>query len=238
MNSNEIINSIEATCLKMDCDIEEFYDKICKYGFKTYCLLPQHADSPFLIKKHWASYGSHNRVTVFNFPFGSSSAESVCIDINRYVAFDGADIVLPPLSGNINYNNFLRDISTSLSQLSKQQFGEYATTRFLERSKIIIESLLIEWNERIFKDTLNYIYLRGFGFIKTHTGFGPRGVNIDDIKRIRDVVGDSIKIKASGGIKSLDDLMKLKDAGADVFGIGIDSAIKIAEELGVKPCKD
>ena len=67
-----------------------------------------------------------------------------------------------------------------------------------------------------------------FDFIKTCTGYGPRGVTVEDIEKIKNHVGDNIKIKASGGIRSYDFCSKLIKAGAD--RIGASGSIKILEE--------
>ena len=101
--------------------------------------------------------------------------------------------------------------------------------------KLIVEPLLNNYEE-VSDDidlemVCNMAIQHNFDYIKTHTGFGSRGVEVDDVKRIKDIVGDKIKIKASGGIKTLGQLIKLKEAGASRFGIGIDSAITIIKEL-------
>ncbi|MGE5450161.1 MAG: deoxyribose-phosphate aldolase [Methanomassiliicoccales archaeon] len=55
-------------------------------------------------------------------------------------------------------------------------------------------------------------------FLKTSTGFGPRGVSVEDILLIRETVGTAARIKASGGIKTLAFTRRLLDAGADRIG--------------------
>ncbi|MGB9608725.1 MAG: 2-deoxyribose-5-phosphate aldolase, partial [bacterium] len=68
----------------------------------------------------------------------------------------------------------------------------------------------------------------GADFIKTSTGFGPRGTSLDDVRTIRNVVGGAMRIKAAGGIKSLNDVISFLGAGAD--RIGTSSAVQIMEE--------
>ncbi len=68
-----------------------------------------------------------------------------------------------------------------------------------------------------------------FDFIKTCTGYGPRGVTVDDIKKIKDYVQNDIKIKASGGIKTLEQAEKLIAAGAD--RLGTSSSVQIMQEF-------
>ncbi len=55
-------------------------------------------------------------------------------------------------------------------------------------------------------------------FIKTCTGYGPRNVTVEDIKKIKAHVGNKIKIKASGGIKTKEFAIELINAGADRIG--------------------
>jgi deoxyribose-phosphate aldolase len=66
-------------------------------------------------------------------------------------------------------------------------------------------------------------------FVKTSTGFGTGGATADDVRLIRKVVGDRLKVKASGGIRSYHDAILLLDAGAD--RIGASSSIAIVSEL-------
>ncbi|MFA5072622.1 MAG: deoxyribose-phosphate aldolase [Nitrospirota bacterium] len=71
----------------------------------------------------------------------------------------------------------------------------------------------------------------GAEFIKTSTGYGPRGATVDDIRLIRDSVGSACRIKASGGIKDLAAVMAMIEAGADRVGTSSGPAI-MQEYLG------
>ena len=65
-------------------------------------------------------------------------------------------------------------------------------------------------------------------FIKTSTGFAPGGATLGDVKLMKAVVGDAVKIKAAGGIRDLDTCLAMIDAGAE--RIGTSSGIAIVEE--------
>lgn len=65
----------------------------------------------------------------------------------------------------------------------------------------------------------------GADFVKTSTGFGPRGASVEDIRVMRDAVGDALGIKASGGIRSRADAVALVAAGADRLGTSAGIAI-------------
>ena len=66
-------------------------------------------------------------------------------------------------------------------------------------------------------------------FVKTSTGFGSDGAKVEDVELIHSVVGDDVQIKASGGVRTLEDVLKLYEAGCTRFGTS--SAIKIIEEI-------
>ncbi len=65
----------------------------------------------------------------------------------------------------------------------------------------------------------------GAGFIKTSTGYGPRGASVEDIRLIRQTVGSSCRIKASGGIKDLASVTSMIEAGAERIGTSAGPAI-------------
>jgi len=58
----------------------------------------------------------------------------------------------------------------------------------------------------------------GAAFVKTATGFGPRGASVEDIRIMRACVGERLGVKASGGIRTRDDAERMVAAGADVLG--------------------
>jgi len=70
----------------------------------------------------------------------------------------------------------------------------------------------------------------GAAFVKTGSGWAPRGTTLEDIRLVKSFVGDRIKIKASGGIRSLDTLVGMYQAGARRFGVNLVSGIHIVEE--------
>jgi deoxyribose-phosphate aldolase len=75
----------------------------------------------------------------------------------------------------------------------------------------------------------------GAAFIKTGTGWADRGTTLEDIKLIKSIVGDQIKIKASGGIRDLDTLVAMYHAGARRFGVNLKSGIEIVQQARQNP---
>lgn len=70
----------------------------------------------------------------------------------------------------------------------------------------------------------------GAAFVKTGTGWAERGTTLEDVQLIKSLVGDSIQIKASGGIRDLEGLLSMYKAGARRFGVNLKSGLKIVEE--------
>ena len=82
--------------------------------------------------------------------------------------------------------------------------------------KVIIETCFLDEEEKriackIARDC-------GANFVKTSTGFGTGGATVDDIRLMKDTVGDKMKIKASGGIRDKETLEEMVKAGADRIG--------------------
>jgi deoxyribose-phosphate aldolase len=69
----------------------------------------------------------------------------------------------------------------------------------------------------------------GARFVKTSTGFGTGGATAEDVRLLRKAVGDRLQVKASGGVRSYHDAIRMLDAGAD--RIGASSSIAIISEL-------
>ena len=62
-------------------------------------------------------------------------------------------------------------------------------------------------------------------FVKTSTGFGTGGANAHDVKLMKDTVGDTMKVKASGGMRTYEDVVPVLEAGADRLGVSASIAI-------------
>jgi deoxyribose-phosphate aldolase len=91
--------------------------------------------------------------------------------------------------------------------------------------KVIIETALLNDNQKAVASTL--AKLAGADFVKTSTGFSTGGATVHDVALMRLVVGPKIGIKASGGIRTLEDLKQMAAAGAT--RIGASASVKIIE---------
>jgi|SRR5271154_6288386 len=92
--------------------------------------------------------------------------------------------------------------------------------------KVIIESCLLTEEEK--ERACRLACEAGADFVKTSTGFSSGGATLADVALMRRVVGANVGVKASGGVRTLDDLLKMVEAGAT--RIGTSGGVKIVQE--------
>jgi deoxyribose-phosphate aldolase len=82
--------------------------------------------------------------------------------------------------------------------------------------KVILETSALTTEEKIIGSTLSK--LAGAAFVKTSTGFGKGGATVEDIQLMRSIVGGELGVKASGGVRTVEDAIKMAQAGANRIG--------------------
>ena len=93
--------------------------------------------------------------------------------------------------------------------------------------KVIIETCLLSKEEKI--QATKIVMDCGADFVKTSTGFSIKGATVEDVRLLKGVIMDRIRVKASGGIRDYQTAMKMIDAGAQ--RIGTSSGVKIVQEM-------
>ena len=89
--------------------------------------------------------------------------------------------------------------------------------------KVILETSALDTEQKIIGCTLSK--LAGAAFVKTSTGFGKGGATVEDVALMRRIVGPDIGVKASGGVRTADDVIKMAQAGANRIGASASVAI-------------
>ncbi|MGN1341336.1 MAG: 2-deoxyribose-5-phosphate aldolase, partial [Oscillospiraceae bacterium] len=89
--------------------------------------------------------------------------------------------------------------------------------------KVIVETCYLTEEEKI--ELCGCVTRAGADFIKTSTGFGTAGAKIEDIRLFSQHIGDNVRMKAAGGVKSREDLEMFLEAGGE--RIGTSSAVKL-----------
>jgi deoxyribose-phosphate aldolase len=98
-------------------------------------------------------------------------------------------------------------------------------------TKLIIECCYLTDDEKV--QACRLAKKAGFDFVKTSTGFGTGGATLHDVALMRKTVGKTMGVKAAGGIRTLEDALKMIEAGAS--RIGCSASVDIVESLGM-PC--
>ncbi len=207
----EINKIIDHTILKPDATKEEV-QRVCaeakQYRFASVCV-----NSCYTRLVHEALTGTEVKTcTVVGFPLGATSVKP--LEASRAV-WDGADEIDMVINlGALKQKEYQ---AVRLDIESVVEASEHALV------KVIIETCLLTDDEK--KRACELAVLAGADFVKTSTGFSTGGAATADVALMRKTVGADIGVKASGGIRTLEDVLKMTGAGAN--RIGTSSGVQI-----------
>ena len=215
MELEEILKKVDHTLLSQTASLEEI-KQICddgiKYDTASVCI-------PASFVKQVKDYvGDRIKIcTVIGFPNGYSTT-AVKVFETQDAIDNGADEI--DMVINIGWLKDKRydDITNEIKAI-KEACGK-------KLLKVIIETCLLTDDEKI--KMCEIVTAAGADYIKTSTGFSTGGATFDDIKLFKEHVGEQVKIKAAGGIKSIDDAIKFIELGAN--RLGTSRLVKIAKE--------
>lgn len=218
MDIKDILAKCDHTLLKQEStweDIKVILDDAKKYHTASVCI------PPCFIKRAKEYTGDDVKLcTVIGFPNGSHTTESKVFETKDAIA-NGADEVDMVINigelkaGNDDY------VLDEIKQLREASKGKIL--------KVIIETCLLTDDEKI--RMCEIVTKSGADFIKTSTGFSTGGATFEDIELFAKHVGANLKIKASGGISSIEDAEKFIELGAS--RLGTSRIVKIVKEQGL-----
>jgi deoxyribose-phosphate aldolase len=119
-------------------------------------------------------------------------------------------------------------LNLGMVKSGKYEFAEIDLKNVIAMTPQKVHKVIIETGSLTPEEITNVCKIAvkaGAEFVKTSTGYGPRGATVEDIKLMREAVGSLCRIKASGGIKDLAALTALVDAGAERIGTSAGPAI-------------
>ncbi|MGN6298745.1 MAG: deoxyribose-phosphate aldolase [Ginsengibacter sp.] len=209
---------IDHTVLKQTTTLADV-EKVCKeaveYGFAAVCVPPLYVKKA----KELLGESSIKIATVIGFPFGYCAIEAKVAEIVLAIV-DGADeldmVVNISAIKNADWNFIANEINTIISIVRNKN----------KIIKVIIESGILTEDEII--KCCDIYGAAGVDYVKTSTGFAEKGASIHDVQLIRAHLADSIKIKASGGIRSYSFAKELINAGAN--RLGCSASVQIVKE--------
>ena len=203
---NSLSSLIDHTNLRPDAlhsDIEILCKEAIQYKFASVCINPVYVSYAKSILKD----ENPKVCSVVGFPLGADSEEMKYAEA-RFLIFQGVDEI--DMVMNIA---FLKERKLDLVKNETKKVVEAADGNCV---KVIIETSLLNQDEKALACSI--VMESGAAFVKTSTGFSSSGATLEDVRLIKKVVGDRVGIKASGGIKTKNEALKLIEAGATRIG--------------------
>ncbi len=206
---------IDHTNLKADAtkkDIEKLCKEAIQYDFKTVCINPSY----IAYAKDLLANSDVGVCTVIGFPLGQMTTKAKVFEAKDAIE-SGADEV---------------DMVINIAKLKDADY-EYVTNEIREIKeacgkhclKVIIETCLLTDEEK--KMACKCIMDAKADFVKTSTGFSLSGATFHDVELLKSCVQDKCFVKAAGGVKTHEDMLKMIELGAD--RIGTSSGVKLMQ---------
>ena len=212
MENKDIFKRIDHTVLKAVSswnDIKKLCDEAIEYGTASVCVPPSY------VKRIKESYGEKvNICTVIGFPLGYNTTAVKAFEAEQAIKDGANEIDMVINIGDVKNGDF--DKATEEIMALKKAVGNKIL-------KVIIETCYLSDDEKI--KLCECVTNGGADYIKTSTGFGTDGAKIEDIELLKKHIGENVKIKAAGGVKTKADLEMFINAGCN--RIGTSSAISI-----------
>ena len=208
---------IDHTLLKPEstrAQIDKIIEEAREFNFKSVCLNPTHV-------KYAAEKLKDTEVlvcTVIGFPLGASTTETKMFEVEDAVKNGASELDMVINVGALKDGRY-EDVQKDIESVVGAANGKTV--------KVIIETCLLTDEEIVKASELSKA--AGANFVKTSTGFSGGGATPEDVKLMKDTVGDDLEVKASGGVRNLEDFNKMLEAGAT--RIGASAGVQIIQGL-------
>ncbi len=223
MNLKELAGIIDHTILKPEAEYSDI-ERVCKEAI-------EHSFGCVFVNSQFVSFaskilkGTSIRLgSVAGFPLGASHTLAKLKETELALEDGACEIDMVVQVGLLKsraLDLFIKDIK-EVANLVHEVQGAHV--------KAILEVGLL--NEEEIKLACKLAGEAGVDYVKSCTGFGPRGVTVEDIKLMRKHTPSNVKIKASGGIRTYEQVISLLEAGAE--RIGSSASVSIMREAGKK----
>ena len=202
---NEMLRKVDHTQLKAYAtweDIQKLCEEAVEYHTASVCVPPSY------IKRIHDTYGDRLTIcTVVGFPLGYSVTEAKLAEVEQALK-DGCDEIDMVINIGDVKNGHYDKVEEEIRTL-KAACGDHIL-------KVIIETCYLTKEEKI--AMCKAVTNAGADYIKTSTGFGTGGAVKEDVELFREHIGSDVKIKAAGGISTLEDLEGFIHLGCDRVG--------------------
>ncbi len=205
MDQKELLKTVDHTLLTQTAtweEIRQILDDAIAYGTASSCI-------PAAYVKQSADYvdGKLPICTVIGFPNGYHTTAVKVFETKDAIANGASEIDMVINIGWLKDGKY-QEIEDEIRQIHEACGGKIL--------KVIIETCLLTDAEKI--KMCELVTNAGAEFIKTSTGFSTAGATFADVKLMKEHIGKNVKVKAAGGIASLDDAQEFIKLGADRLG--------------------
>lgn len=215
MNKQEILGHIDHTLLKAFStwdQIKALCDDAVEYKTASVCIPPS------FVKQAKETYGDAlNVCTVIGFPLGYNTTAVKAFEVKEAIREGASEVDMVINIGALKDKDY-DYVQNEIAELKKAA-GDHIL-------KVIVETCYLTEEEKV--KVCELVTNAGADYIKTSTGFGTGGATIEAINLFKAHIGPSVKMKASGGVKTVEDLEMFLDAGCE--RIGTSSAIGLLKE--------
>ena len=212
MNTAEILKHVDHTLLKPVAtweDIQKICDESIEYNTASICI------PACYISRINEKYGDKvNICTVVGFPVGYSTTEAKVLEAKQAIENGANEVDMVINISDVKNGDY--DKVTAEIKAIKEAVGDKIL-------KVIIETCFLTEEEKI--AMCKCVTDAKADYIKTSTGFGTACATIEDIKLFKEHIGENVKIKAAGGVKTVEDLEMFINEGCE--RIGTSSAINL-----------
>ncbi len=215
MDINEILKAVDHTLLSQTATWEEIKaicDDAKKYKTASACIPPS------FVKRAKQYVGDELKIcTVIGFPNGYNTTKAKCFETEDAIN-NGADEIDMVINLGLVKEGKYSEVLEEIRAVKKACKGKLL--------KVIIETCLLTNEEKA--ELTRIVGESGAEFIKTSTGFSKAGATFEDVKIFAENINECLKIKAAGGISSLEDAEKFLELGAQ--RLGTSRIVKIVKE--------
>ncbi len=204
MDKQQVFSHVDHTLLKAVStwsQVETLCREAVDNGMATVCIPPS------FVKRACQAFPTLKVCTVIGFPLGYNTKAVKLYEAQQALQEGAAEIDMVVNLGDVKAGDF--DAVTEEIAALKAAAG----TRVL---KVIVETCYLTEEEKV--ALCHCVTKGGADYIKTSTGFGTGGATLADVKLFKQHIGPKVKIKASGGIRSKEDMEAYLAAGADRLG--------------------
>lgn len=217
----QIAKTIDHSVLKPDfktSDVEAGAAVALKYDVASYCIRPM--DVPLASK---LLAGSNVPVcTVIGFPHGTTTSATKAFEAAEAVANGATEIDMV-----LNISALLSDdygvVESDIRAVVDSVASAAAKKGVSASVKVIFETSYL--NDELIVKACELTEAAGADYVKTSTGFSSEGANVHDVRLMKQTVGDRLKVKSSGGVRTLDQLCDFMDCGVTRSGSSNTEAI-------------